>query len=115
MFKLDSNVNMDWDLLVHLTVEGFTFFQIFCIWWDCIHKEYDFFYGLTLLCDAGDGLTEHRPTSFLAYIVEVNPLFITSDDPVQNFTLVQIFEQISGGLKHGCLYLFELAHVEPDD
>ena len=57
----------------------------------------DLFIGQIALCDAADGLTGCRRTSFLTYVVEVNPIFITSDDPVQNFVLALIFEQISAG------------------
>ena len=53
-----------------------------------------FFFDQIALCEASDGLIGRRSSFFSACVVELNPFFITSDDPVQRFVLDLIFEQI---------------------
>lgn len=46
---------------------------------------------------------------FSSFVVEINPLFITSDDPFQNFALALMFELIGAGRNMSALiYLSQL-------
>ena len=65
--------------------------------------QYELFVCQTELWNAIDSLTGHKLTLHLACDVEVNPLFIISDDFAQNFVLALIFEQISAGLNTSIL------------
>ena len=71
-----------------------------------LDSKNDLFVNQIVLCDADDELTGCRPTLFLAYVDNVNPLFVISDDPVQNFVILLIFEQFSVCLNTSSLICF---------
>ena len=59
------------------------------------NTKHNFSVSQIALFDAANRFSRHKPKSFLACDVEVYSLFVTSDDPDQNFVDTLIFKQIS--------------------
>ena len=62
------------------------------------YSKHDLFVNQIALYAVADGLTGEGSTCFLAYVVEINPLFLTNDDLDLNFIFALIFEEIITGL-----------------
>ena len=65
--------------------------------------KHNLFVSQIAICVIADRLTKHRLTSHFPYIVEVNSLFVTSDDAVQNFDISLIFNHINADLNTSAL------------
>ncbi|KAF8795458.1 hypothetical protein HNY73_003303 [Argiope bruennichi] len=99
-------------MAAQLTIDDVTLFQILVVAIPRNMKQ-DLFISPIALCNAVDGVTKPTPSSIC--VVEVNALFFTSEDLVQNVLLKLIFEPIRVDLNTSVFLCLDLAHAASSD